>query len=76
MMDPYGKVFCAREGGGAMREQFGAVVCGIGYCAADDTGRIRCSTRPGGGAAMDAYGKVQCLEGCHDASAQYCEQAR
>lgn len=22
MMDPYGSVFCAREGGGTMREQF------------------------------------------------------
>lgn len=42
MMDPYGKVFCAREGGGA----------------------------------MDAYGKVQCAEECHDASPQFCEQAR
>jgi hypothetical protein len=40
MMDPYGKVFCAKDGGGAMREQYGTVVCGIGYCAADDTGRI------------------------------------
>jgi len=59
MMDPYGKVFCAREGGGAMREQYGAVVCGIGYCPAADTERIRCSTRPDGGAAMGAYGKVQ-----------------
>jgi len=28
------------------------------------------------GAAMDAYGKVQCFEACHDAAAQYCEQAR
>ena len=76
MMDPYGKAFCAREGGGAMREQYGTVVCGIGYCAADDTGRIKCSTRPGGGAMMDTYGKVQCAEECHDASPQFCEQAR
>ena len=31
-MDEYGKVYCAKEGGGAMREQYGKVVCGIGYC--------------------------------------------
>lgn len=76
MMDPYGKVFCAREGGGAMREQYGKVVCGVGYCAADDMGRIKCSTRPGGGAAMDMHGKVQCLEQCQDASPRLCDEAR
>jgi hypothetical protein len=76
MMDPYGKVSCAREGGGAVREQYGAVVCGIGYCAVDDMGRVWCSTKPGGGAAMDTNGKVQCLDACHEASAQYCERAR
>ena len=76
MMDPYGKVFCAREGGGAMREQYGTVVCGIGYCAADDMGRAKCSTRLGGGAAMDVNGKVQCFEECHHASPRFCEEAR
>ena len=53
MMDPYDKMFCAREGGGAMSEQYGTAVCGIDYCAADYAGRVKCSTRPGGGAAMD-----------------------
>jgi hypothetical protein len=33
---------------------YGTVVCGIDYCAADDAGRVKCSTRPGGDAAMDA----------------------
>jgi hypothetical protein len=47
-------MFCAREGGGAMSEQYGTAVCGIDYCAADYAGRVKCSTRPGGGAAMDA----------------------
>jgi hypothetical protein len=31
--DQYGKVFCAKEGGGAMRDQYGDVKCGVGYCA-------------------------------------------
>ena len=65
-MDEYGKVYCAKEGGGAMREQYGKVVCGIGYCAADDMGRVKCSTRPGGAALMDSNGKVQCAGGCQD----------
>jgi hypothetical protein len=72
-MDEYGKVYCAREGGGAMREQYGRVVCGIGYCAADDTGRIKCSTRPGGMALMDINGRVLCTGSCQDASPQFCE---
>jgi hypothetical protein len=33
----YGKVFCAKEGGAAMREQYGTVVCGIGYCDEQDS---------------------------------------
>ena len=74
--DQYGKVFCAKEGGGAMRDQDGKVKCGVGYCAADDQGRMQCSTRPGGGAATDSNGKVKCLGGCKRATAQLCEAAR
>jgi hypothetical protein len=74
--DQYGKVFCAREGGGAMRDQDGKVKCGVGYCAADDQGRTQCSTRLGGGAATDSNGKVKCLGGCKRATAQLCEAAR
>ena len=32
-MDRYGKVFCAKEGGGAMKDEVGSVKCGVGYCA-------------------------------------------
>ena len=31
-MDQYGKVFCAKAGGGAMRDRNGDVKCGVGYC--------------------------------------------
>ena len=75
MLDEYGKAYCAKVGGGAMREQYGKVVCGIGYCAADEMGRVKCSTRPGGGALIDSNGKVQCAGGCQDGSAQFCEEA-
>jgi hypothetical protein len=76
MTDSYGKVHCARPGGGVLRDQYGKVVCGVGYCAADDTGRVLCSTRPGGGVARDSYGKVTCTEGCREGQAQLCEDLR
>jgi hypothetical protein len=75
-MDQYGKVFCAKEGGGAVRDSSGNVQCGVGHCAADDGGRIRCSTKPGGGATIDSSGKVKCLGGCKSATQQLCEVAR
>jgi hypothetical protein len=56
-----------------MREQYGKVVCGVGYCAADDVGRVKCSARPGGSALMDTNGKVVCAGSCQDASVQLCE---
>ena len=74
--DQYGKVFCAREGGGAMKDRDGKVKCGVGYCATDDQARTQCSTRPGGGAERDSKGKVTCLGGCKRATAQLCEAAR
>jgi hypothetical protein len=74
--DQYGKVYCAREGGGAIRDQYGTVRCGIGFCATDDGGRVMCSRTAGGGARMDAYGKVKCLAGCEEASARMCEEPR
>ena len=74
--DQYGKVFCAREGGGAMRDQYGDVKCGVGYCAKDDAGEVRCSTRPGGGAATDSNGRVKCLGGCQRGTQQLCEGPR
>ena len=75
-IDQYGKVFCAKEGGGALRDREGNVKCGIGFCATDDMGQVHCSTTPGGGAATDSYGKVKCLGTCQAASQRLCEVAR
>ncbi|HEY1435958.1 MAG TPA: hypothetical protein VGG82_00515 [Casimicrobiaceae bacterium] len=73
MMDSNGKLHCAKPGAGVLRDQYGNVLCGVGYCAADDTGRMLCSTRPGGNVTRDSYGKVTCADGCQDAKAQLCE---
>jgi len=59
-----------------MGDQFGDVKWGVGYCATDDLGQIKCSRNPGGGAATDSYGKVKCLGGCQSATQQLCEVAR
>jgi len=75
-MDSSGKLRCARQGGGVIRDQYGNALCGVGYCAADDTGRLLCSTKPGGDVARDSYGKVRCAGGCQDAQAQLCEDLR
>jgi hypothetical protein len=61
--------------GDCIRDSYGKVVCGIGYCAADEMGRVKCSTKPGGGALIDSNGRVQCAGGCQDGSAQFCEEA-
>ena len=73
MMDSNGKLHCAKHGGGVIRDEYGNVLCGVGYCAAEDTGRMLCSTRPGGNVARDSYGKVTCAGGCQDAQPQLCE---
>src|SRR5215831_4976745 len=52
-MDQYGKVLCAKEGGGAVRDRYGNVKCGLGSCATDDLGQVKCSSQPGGGATVD-----------------------
>jgi hypothetical protein len=75
-MDPNGTLRCAKQGGGLIRDQYGHLLCGVGYCAADDTGRLLCSARPGGNVARDSYGKVTCAGGCQDAQAQLCEDLR
>lgn len=59
-----------------MRDQYANVQCGVGYCAKDDFQRVWCSTKPGGGAAVDSHGKVKCLGGCEEGSAKLCEEAR
>jgi hypothetical protein len=64
------------ERGGAIRDRYGNVKCGVGNCATDELGQIKCSTTPGGGAAIDSYGKVKCLDGCADATQQLCEVGR
>jgi len=74
--DQYDKVYCARAGGGATRDTYGNVLCGVGYCAKDEYGNVKCSRTPGGGAATDANGKVSCLDGCEDASPQYCARTQ
>ena len=74
--DQYGKVLCAKAGGGAVKDRFGVVKCGIGFCATDDNGQVKCSTQAGGGAAIDSYGKVQCLGKCENATEGRCESAR
>lgn len=70
--DRYGKVFCAQPGGGAMKDRYGVVVCGIGYCERNRDGDVYCSLTRGGGAALNSYGEVKCLNGCHAASDELC----
>ena len=72
-MDSNGKLHCAKRGGGAIRDEYGNVRCGVGYCTADDTGRLLCSTTLGGNITRDSYGKVTCEEGCREAQAQLCQ---
>jgi hypothetical protein len=74
--DQYGKVFCAKAGGGAIRDQYGDVRCGVGQCATDDLGQIKCSMKAGGGATTSSNGKVKCLGGCQSASQRHCDLAR
>ena len=72
----YGKVFCAKEGGGAVRDRFGGVKCGVGMCAEDNFGTVKCSNQPGGGALRESSGKVKCLGACQNGSAQRCATQR
>jgi len=74
--DQYGKVLCAKAGGGAIRDQNGNVKCGVGFCAMEDSGQAKCSTKAGGSAATDSNGKVKCLGGCTNATRQLCTLAR
>ena len=75
-MDSNGKLHCAKRGGGVIRDEYGNVRCGVGYCTADDRGRLLCSTTLGGNVARDSYGKVTCEGGCQDAQAPLCEDLR
>ena len=75
-MDSYGKLRCAKKGGGLIRDEYGNVLCGVGYCAADDTGRLLCSPIPGGNVARDSYGKVTCEGDAGMSQALLCEDLR
>jgi hypothetical protein len=74
--DVSGKILCADIGGGAIRDQHGNVLCGVGNCAKDLSGHVWCSKEPGGGAAVDAYGKVKCLSGCDEGASTLCKEAQ
>ena len=46
-------------GGDCIRDQYGQVFCGRGYCAIDQSGKPYCS-KAGGGLGRDQYGSVVC----------------
>ena len=74
--DQYGKVYCAKPGGGAIKDQYANVVCGAGYCEKDILGQVWCSKVPGGSAAVDSNGKVKCYGGCESGTPDRCEEGR
>ena len=74
--DPYGKVYCAPAGGGALADQYGTVKCGTGYCTRDEWGEVFCSRTRGGAAMVDTWGKPKCLGGCEAARPERCEAPR
>ncbi len=76
MMDSYGKVHCAKRGGGVIRDQYGNVLCGVGYCAADDTGRLLCSTIPGGNVTQGLVRQGHMRGGVPGCTSQLCEDLR
>lgn len=74
--DQYGKVFCAKPGGGAIKDLYANVLCGVGYCEKDILGQVWCSKVPGGSAAADSYGKVKCFGGCEAGTSDRCQEAK
>ena len=74
--DRAGAVYCSQHpGGGAVRDNSGAVTCGKGQCRRDRAGTIRCSNVVGGGAEVDYAGTTQCLGGCEPPSESMCVKA-
>jgi hypothetical protein len=62
-------VICTEvNAGDCIKDQQGNVVCG--------EGQEKCSSQPGGGAAVDSNGKVNCLGTCQDAMSEFCVPAR
>jgi hypothetical protein len=75
-MSTYGKVYCAREGGGAANNKNDKVECGIGYCITDDYDRVWCSKVPWGKVTIDENGKMVCDGGCERGNTSYCEEGK
>jgi hypothetical protein len=74
--DRNGAVYCSQHpGGGAVRDNSGAVTCGKGQCRRDRAGNMRCSNVVGGGAETDYTGGVKCLGGCEPSSESQCTKA-
>ncbi len=67
-------VICPPPDGGLAGDASGRPVCGPGWCLADASGRIRCSSVPGGAVTRDQHGNVLCVGGCVDASAAACRR--
>jgi len=74
--DRFGKVFCAENGGGAIKDKHGDVQCGVGYCAKDYLDEVWCSKEKGEAAAVDLHEKVKCLGGCEPGSSKLCKEAQ
>lgn len=67
-------VICPPPNGGIAADTRFNLVCGIGWCAADTRGRIKCSRVPGGAAIVDQNGKILCVGGCMEASPSLCQR--
>ena len=69
-----GKISCPPLGGDIIVNLSGQAVCGKGRCVRELSGKVTCSSQPGGQATQDVNGKVMCVGGCEEASASNCKQ--
>lgn len=67
-------VTCPPANGGIAADTKVNFVCGIGWCAEDVNGKIKCSKVPGGAAISDQNGNVICTGGCMDAIPSLCQR--
>ena len=67
-------VVCPPPNGGIAADPDVKFVCGIGWCAVDVKGNIKCSKVPGGAAVTDQYGNALCVGGCMDAVPSLCQR--
>ena len=65
-------VICPPPDGELVVDRWGETVCGIGWCAVDAAGKVKCSKVPGGAAILDQYGQSLCVGGCMEASEALC----